>query len=319
MLNVLIIDDVHPLLMQNLEKQGIAYAYRPEIHRAEILAIISAYSGLVVRSKTKIDAELIAAASSLVFIARAGSGMDNVDVPSAEAKGITLINVPEANSDAVGEHTIGMLLTLLNNLNRADRQVRNHIWQREANRGIELKGKTVGIIGYGYTGSAVARKLKGFECRIIAYDKYKQGFGNSEVQEADMPTIFEQADILSLHVPLTAETHGMVNEEFLASFRKKIVLLNLSRGKVVNLSALTQAIRSGAVIGSALDVLENEKLNTLTPEQQEWFDYLIHSEQTVLTPHIGGWTHESYEKISFFLSNKISYLANRLAENKLKT
>lgn len=245
--------------------------------------------------------------------------MDNVDEEYATQNGIELINVPEANSDAVGEHTIGLLLNLLNNIQRADREVRQHIWNREENRGIELKNKTVAIIGYGHTGSAVAKKLRGFECRILAYDKFKSGFGHDDVQETDMQTIFNEADVVTFHIPLTSETDGLVNHSYLSAFRKNIILLNLSRGKVVQLSALVNAMQQGKVVACALDVLENEKLHTLTPDQQQWFDYLTGSQQTVLTPHIGGWTHESFEKISFFLSNKISYLANRLAEKKLKT
>lgn len=315
---VLIIDDVHPLLLENLQKDNIAYDYYPEIDRPGVLDIIAQYTGLVVRSKTRIDAELIHAGTKLKFIARAGSGMDNVDETTAQSKGIQLINVPEANSDAVGEHTVGMLLMLLNHLNRADQEVRNHIWKREANRGMELKGKTVAIIGYGHTGMAVAKKLSGFDCRLIAYDKYKNNFTDNYVSEVDMATVFQEADIISFHIPLTDETFYLVNDDYINMFSKNIVLLNLSRGKVVKLNALVEAIRKGKIVASGLDVLENERLDTLSVEQQRWFDYLIHSNQTVLTPHIGGWTNESYEKISFFLSNKISYLANGLEKKDLK-
>lgn len=309
-------DDVHPDLFTELDKNGLEYNYRPDIHATEIPALLTDYEGMILRSKIKVDKDLLEKAPRLKWIARAGSGLDNIDEAYARSRNIELINVPEANADAVAEHTIGMMLGVMNNLGRADREVRQGIWQREANRGIELKGKTVAIIGLGHTGSAVARRLSGFGVQVLAYDKYKTNYANQYAYEASMERIFEEADVLTLHVPLTDETRYLVNCDYLAKFKKDIILLNLSRGKVVKLAHLVQALESGKVKAAALDVLENENLQTLSDEERLCFDYLCASGKTLLSPHIGGWTFESYQKISFFLSNKISYLANGFGKDE---
>jgi len=231
---------------------------------------------------------------------------------------VELVNAPEANADAVGEHTVGMLLAVMLNLVKADTEVRKMQWNREANRGVELKGKTVALIGYGHTGKAVAKKLSGFEVTVLAYDKYLKNYGDIYASEATMADIFEQADIVSLHIPLTEETFHLIDADYINQFKKRVVLLNLSRGKVVNQHYLVKALAEEKVKACALDVLENENLKQLSEEEEKTFTELVENNKVVLAPHIGGWTHESYKKISFFLSNKISCLADKFTENGWK-
>ncbi|RKX19205.1 MAG: phosphoglycerate dehydrogenase, partial [Candidatus Zixiibacteriota bacterium] len=238
----IIIDDVHPILITELEKSGITCHYHPQITRNELLTIIHQYTGLVVRSKTPIDRELIDAASNLKIIGRYGAGMENIDTDYAESKGIVCLNAPEGNRNAVAEHTIGLLFALLNKICIANHQIKNGIWDRNNNWGQEITGKTIGIIGYGNTGSTFAKKLQGFDVTLLAYDKYKSGFGNEFVRETDMETIFAEADILSLHIPLTTETNNLVNRNFIEQFQKPFILLNTSRGQIVNTSDLVAAI-----------------------------------------------------------------------------
>lgn len=231
--------------------------------------------------------------------------MDNVDEDFARNMGIKCINAGEANSDAVGEHTLGMLLGLMHKIAKGDREVRRKLWDREGNRGLEIKGKTIGIIGYGNTGSAVAAKLKGFGVRVLAYDKYKTGFSNDSVTETNLQTIFEEADILTIHVPLDSHTRFMVNSEFIHSFVRNFYLLNLSRGAVVNTKNVIEALDSGKILGFAADVLENEKPGTMGVSDLEWFENLTVRDNVLVTPHVAGWTIESYVKISEVLADKI--------------
>jgi D-3-phosphoglycerate dehydrogenase len=253
---------------------------------------------LILNSKVNVDARLLAAAPHLRMVCRAGVGMDHFDLPLLESKGILAVNTPGANAIPVGEQTVGMLLCLLHHIARADRQVRAFQWLREENRGTELHAKTVGIIGFGHTGSAVARNLSGFGCRILAYDKYKQGYAPAYVQESNLEQITAEADVLTFHVPLTPETQGWGSADFLGRFRKPIYLLNLSRGPVVPLAGLLAAMQAGDVVAAGLDVLENEKMETLTPAQRSAMEALMASNRVVFTPHIGGWSHESYARIS---------------------
>jgi D-3-phosphoglycerate dehydrogenase len=246
-------------------------------------------------------------AKSLRFICRAGAGMDNIDESYANEKRITLINAPEGNMDAVGEHTVGMLLSLMNNFNRADAEIRKGVWKREANRGYELKGKTVGIVGYGFMGKSFAKKLSGFEVNVIAYDKYKTGFSDQYVREVSMEEIVKHSDVLSLHVPLTSETNGLVNDEYLFHFKKPIFLLNTSRGKVVKTQAVLNAIKAGKILGAGLDVLEVEKFPALG--EQPWFDELRKSGKVLLTPHVAGWTFDSYRRISEVMAEKLAKIS----------
>jgi len=305
---VLIIDDVHALLINGLQKLNYNVTYLPAITRQEILQIIAPFQVLVVRTKTNIDAEILNAANNLKVIARAGSGLDNIDIEIAEQKGIYCFNAGQANADAVGEHALGMLLSLMRNLNKADNEVRNKIWDREGNRGFELNGKTVGIIGFGNTGKAFAKKLAGFDVNILAYDKYLKNYSNQNANEATLAQIFEESDILSLHIPLTTETQNWIDHSFITKFKKNIYLINVCRGGVLNMPQTIDNIDSGKIIGACFDVLENEKLLNLSNPQQKDFDYLINKQNVVLSPHIAGWTFESYEKIAQTILSKLTNL-----------
>jgi D-3-phosphoglycerate dehydrogenase len=301
--NILIVDDVHPVFMEQAEALGFVCDYQPLIKKDEALQMLPDYQGLVIRSKFRVDAKILDLATNLQFICRAGAGMDNIDEAYALQKGIYLINAPEGNMDAVGEHAVGLILALINNFRRADAEIRDGIWKREANRGYELKGKTVGIIGYGFMGHSLARKLSGFEVNVIAFDKYKTGFSDLYAREVSMEEIVRQSDVLSLHVPLTTETKGLVDDEYLFHFRKPIFLINTSRGPVVNTQAVLRAIESGKVLGAGLDVLEVEKFPALA--EQPWYEALRHSEKVLLTPHIAGWTFDSYRRISEVMAEKL--------------
>jgi D-3-phosphoglycerate dehydrogenase len=301
--NILIVDDIHPVFMEEAETMGYHCDYQPLIRPDETLQIIGNYTGLVMRSKFKLNRQYLDAGKNLRFVCRAGAGMDNIDESYAAEKGIILINAPEGNADAVGEHAVGLLLALMNNFNIADEQIRAGSWQREANRGYELKGKTVGIVGYGFMGHSFARKLSGFEVNVIAYDKYKTGFSDQYAREVSMEEIVKHSDVLSLHIPLTGETNGMVDEEYLFHFKKPIFLINTARGKVVQTKAVLNAIKQGKILGAGLDVLETEKFPALAG--QEWFDELRQSGKVILTPHVAGWTFDSYRKISEVMAEKL--------------
>jgi len=305
--NVLIVDEVHNVLLQSFDKNNIKYSYLPNITLDETINIISKYTGIIIRSKFKIDKKFINKATNLKIIGRVGAGLENIDVKYCNTKNIKVVNSPEGNRDAVGEHAIGMLLSLFNKLKNADTQIRNGIWDREINRGLELSGKTVGIIGYGNMGSAFAEKLSGFNVNVIAYDKYKNNFSNKFVKEVSLNEIFNKADILSLHTPLTEETKYLINTEFINKFRKKIYIINTARGASLNINNLVIAIKSGKVLGACLDVLEYENLNfenIITKNESEDFSYLLKSERVILSPHIAGWTNQSYIKISQIIADK---------------
>ena len=302
-MKILFIDTVHPFLKQELEKQNhicdTAYAKS----KAEIQEIINKYQGIIIRSRFKIDKEFIDCSSNLQFIARAGSGLENIDVEYAESKKIQCYNAPEGNRQAVAEHALGMLLSLFNNLNTADQEVRNGTWERERNRGIELAGKTIGMIGYGNNGSAFSEVLKGFNVKLLVYDKYLKDYP----YKSSMESIYKEADIVSLHIPLTEETTYLVNNNFINSFAKNFYLINTARGKCVNTKNLATALENGKIKGACLDVLECEKTsfenlsNGLTTDMQ----YLIDSKKTILSPHVAGWTTESNVKIAEVLLDKI--------------
>jgi D-3-phosphoglycerate dehydrogenase len=304
--NILIVDDIHLIFVEQAEALGYTCDYRPDIYPADALSIIADYTGLLIRSKLQVDKAVLDTATNLRFICRAGAGMDNIDEDYATSKGIHLINAPEGNSDAVGEHAIGMLLSLMNNFNRADAEIRAGEWKREANRGFELKGKTVGIIGYGHMGQSFARKLSGFEVNVIAYDKYRTNFSDRYAREVSMEEIVKHSDVLSLHIPLTNETSGMVDDEYLFHFKKPIFLINTARGKVVQTQAVLNAIKQGKILGAALDVLEVEKFPALA--EQAWFNELKQSGKVLLTPHVAGWTFDSYRKLSEVLAQKLASL-----------
>jgi D-3-phosphoglycerate dehydrogenase len=306
---VLFVDSTHDKLPKKLTQSGFICDYQPDIKPNEIITIIPKYDGIIIRSKIKIDKNIIDAAKNLKFIGRVGAGLENIDVEYAEQKEIRCFSSPEGNRDAVGEHTLGMLLTLFNNILKADFEVRSGKWIREGNRGLEIKGKTIGIIGYGNMGSAFAQRLKGFEANVIAYDKYKYNYSDEFVTEKRLEDIFEQTDILSIHVPLTEETQFMVNHEFINLFKKDIYILNTARGKVLKTDDLVKNIKLGKVLGAALDVLEYEQTSFerlhSANDLPETFQYLIETNKVVLTPHIAGWTHESNIKLSEILADKI--------------
>jgi D-3-phosphoglycerate dehydrogenase len=314
MIKVAFIDSVHPSLQQELEKSGFQCDMLYDLKNDEIISKLHEYDGAVIRSKFKTDKTIIDKAAKLKFIARAGAGMENIDVAYAESKGIKCLHAPEGNRDAVGEQAVGMLLMLFNNLLRADKEVRQGKWIREGNRGIELMGKTVGIIGYGNMGSSFAQRLKGFGVKVLAHDKYKKGFGDEFVKEASLEEIFSEADVLSLHIPLTDETRNMVNDAFINKFRKDIYIINTARGKVLNTADLVKNMRSGKVKGACLDVLEYEAVSFEhidASQLPEPFQYLVSSDKVVLSPHIAGWTHESNEKIALALAHKIRELFSK--------
>jgi D-3-phosphoglycerate dehydrogenase len=305
---VLFIDSNHSLLHETLEKAGIRCDLNYNWSKEEITANIHLYDGVVIRSKIKITKEIIDKASRLKFIARAGAGMENIDVVYAESKGIKCLHAPEGNRDAVAEHAIGMLLNLFNNISRADREVREGKWIREGNRGVELMGKTVGIIGYGNMGSAFAERLCGFGVNILVYDKYKKNFGTDKIKETSLEEIFAEADILSLHTPLTDETEYLINDGFIQKFRKNVYIINTARGKCLNTADLVKNIGSGKVLGACLDVLEYEMVsfeNLDASSLPEAFRDLVKSDKVILSSHIAGWTHESNEKIAKVLAAKI--------------
>ncbi len=305
----LVIDKMHESIIPLLEELNFQVDYRPDIERNEILENIHEYHGLVVRSKTAIDEEMIGKAAKLKFVARAGAGIDQLDVESLERRKIIIVNAPEGNRDALAEHTVGMLLSLFNKIHLADRQVRSGVWDREGNRGVELKSKIVGLIGFGFMGKAFAQRLSSFGCTIIAYDKYLENYGTSTVQQASLEEIWESADVLSMHVPLTKTTRAMVNDAFIDKFKKPFYFVNTARGEVAPFSSIYNGLSTGKILGAALDVLENEKIEQLSLEQKRYFDAIAQSEKVILTPHVAGWTFESYKKINQVLADKIKKLA----------
>ncbi|MFD1166180.1 NAD(P)-dependent oxidoreductase [Sphingobacterium daejeonense] len=308
-MNILIVDDIHEILLEKLRKAGVKFNYQPEIDKIGAEKLIPEYDGLIIRSKFQVDKDFIDLNPSLKMIGRAGAGMDNIDESYAESKGIKLIPANEGNRDAVGEHMIGMLLSLMNNLNRGDKEVRTGLWKREENRGYELKGRTVALIGYGHNGKAMAKKLSGFDVNVIAYDKYKTGFSDQYATEVSMEEVVKRADVLSFHIPLTRETRGMVDDEYLYHFRKPIFFLMGARGGIVNIPAVLKKLDEGKIIGAAFDVLPIEKFPSLA--DQDWYQDLINRENVLLSPHVAGWTFESYYKLSDVLADKIISQLNK--------
>jgi D-3-phosphoglycerate dehydrogenase len=317
-MKILLLDTVNPHLIKRLKGLGCQVDEDYQSTPQEILSKINAYQGLVIRSRFPLKAKFIAQAQNLQFIARVGAGLENIDLQAAADANISVFKAPEGNRHAVAEHALGMLLSLFNNLKRADAEVRQGIWRREENRGYELRGKTVAIIGFGYMGSAMAKKLTGFDCRVVAYDKYKTNYATQGVEELSLAQVQAAADVVSLHVPQSEETSGWVNADFLAAFKKDIYLLNTARGKSVVTQALVNALESGKVKGACLDVLEYEKSsfeNMFSQNLPEAFDYLIKSDKVLLSPHIAGWTFESdiamveviAAKIEVFLKEKKYY------------
>lgn len=306
---ILIVDKLHPVFKEEALKLGFLVDDFPDFTREQTLQALPEYHGIAVRTKFRIDQEMLDRGSNLEFVARAGAGLDNIEVAYAEKKGLALLNAPEGNRDAVAEHAIGMLLSLLNNLRKSDMEVRNGLWDREGNRGLELKGRTVGIIGYGFMGQCFARKLKSFDVNVIAYDKYKTGFTDEFASEVSMEQIVRQSDVLSLHIPLTRETRLLVDDEYLFHLRKPIFFINTARGEIVNTLSVLKAIRAGKILGAGLDVLEVEKFPSLN--QQDWYLELIKEGRVLLSPHVAGWSVESFQRISEVLAEKLKQLTEK--------
>lgn len=305
---VLFIDTAHPCLWDELTRLGFICDHFPSFRREEYKAVLADYTGIIIRNKIRLDQDFLSCANNLRFIARVGAGMEGIDVAYASQHGIACLNAPEGNRDALAEHTLGMILALFNHLLKADAQVRNGIWDRAGNRGTELMGKTIGIIGYGNMGSAFARRLKGFQAEVLAWDKYKKGYGDDCVKETTMEELRMKCDLVSLHVPLTGETRCMVDDPFIQSFRKNFFLVNTSRGQVVKTADLVRNLDSGKILGAALDVLEWEddtfeglKLNT----GDTLFQNLVRRDNVIFSPHVAGNSDESPFKMAKVIVGKI--------------
>lgn len=306
---VLFLDTVHPVLEEKLTADGYLCEHDYTCSIDQLHDKINQYNGLVIRSRLLIDEPLLTKASQLSFIARSGSGLENIDVEYAKSKGIKCFNSPEGNRDAVGEHALGMLLSLLNHIHKGDSEVRKLQWKREENRGMEIGGKTIGIIGYGNTGKSFAKKVSGFSCEVLTYDRYVENAGDLNARQTNLDELFERADIVSVHIPYNKENHYFINSAFLSSFKKNIYLINTSRGKVLDTNDLVSMLKNGKVTGACLDVLEFEKYSFEDVDIGSVPDslaYLMTSGNVVLTPHVAGWTKESYYKLSNVLYDKIS-------------
>lgn len=303
---VLITDKVDDLLIHGLQKLGYECDFRVGISQDEVDRIIYQFAGIVITTKTTLYKSTLEKAAKLKWIARAGSGLEIVDVVFAKSKNINCINSPEGNRNSVGEHALGLLLAITHNIVRSSKQTEKLIWNVEENRVTEIAGMTIGIIGYGNSGSSFAEKLKMFGVKILAYDKYKTNFGNEFVKECKLKDLFEQCDVVSLHVPLTNETNHLANENFFNSFKKKIYFLNTSRGKVVDTSALLRAIINEKIIGAGLDVLENENFSSLTSTEKSVLEQLIQTGKTIITPHVAGKSFTSQKRFAEVLLCKIT-------------
>ena len=306
-MKILHLDKNHSLLIEQLTKAGYKNEEDYTSSKSDIEQIISGYDGIVIRSRFKFDRTFIDAGTNLKFIARVGAGLESIDIPYAESKGITLISAPEGNCNAVGEHTLGMLLSLFNKLNKADFEVKKGKWNREVNRGIELDGKTVGIIGYGNMGKAFSKKLQGFDCKVICYD-IKEDVGDKNATQVSLITFQKEVDVVSLHIPWTPLTNRMINSDFINQFSKAFWLLNTARGKSVVTSDLVLALKKGQLLGAGLDVLEFEKSSfelLFSNKIPASLSELLSMENVILSPHIAGWTIESKEKLAQVIVDKI--------------
>lgn len=306
--HVLITDYVDPVLITGLKKLNFQVTYAPEIKLDTVHQVIGSFVGIVINTKIKTDKSLLEKGGQLRFVARLGSGKDIIDLNAAEELGVHVITSPEGNRNAVAEHAMGMLLALANNILRADREIRSFYWNRERNRGFELAGKTIGIIGFGNTGRAFAEKFENWRTSVLSYDKYKEQYATDLrfVTETNLQEIQQKADVISFHLPLTEETHHMLNSEFITRCKDGVIIVNTSRGKVIDEEALIEGLRSGKIAGACLDVFENEKTETHTKKDQKRYAELYEMDCTVLTPHVAGWTRESKRKIAETILEKVA-------------
>lgn len=305
---VIFIDSVHEILWERLEKKGFQCVDAIDLPEDQVKGLIIDAFGLVIRARFQLNESFLKECKQLQFIARSGSGLENIDTSYCERKGISVFNSPEGNRNAVAEHALGMTLSLFNKITKADREVRQGLWDREGNRGIELDGKTVGIIGFGNNGSAFAKKLRGFDCKILVYDKYKSGFSDGQISETTLENVFHQAEVISFHIPQNEETIYFMNDSFVSEMKNPFYLLNLSRGKIVQTSALVSGLKSGKILGACLDVLEYESSSfstSFTDSLPDDIQYLFQSDKVLFSPHVAGWTEESYYKLSSVLADKI--------------
>ncbi|MEY2868526.1 MAG: hypothetical protein RIR01_981 [Bacteroidota bacterium] len=313
-IKILHIDSNHPVLMQQLQQLGFENHEDFKSSKEIIESKIQDYHGIVIRSRFKIDKTFIDKAINLQFIARVGAGLESIDCDYAASKNIALIAAPEGNRNAVAEHSLGMILSLFNNMNRADREIRAGHWNRESNRGHELDGKTVGIIGYGNMGKWFAKKLRGFDVEVLCYD-IKENVGDENARQVSLTELQQKTDVLSLHLPWTPETDKMVNTDFINAFTKAFWILNTSRGKNIVTADLVEALQSKKILGAGLDVLEYEKLSfeTLFQEKNtpEAFQYLLNADNVLLSPHVAGWTFESHERLAQTIVDKIKALYSK--------
>lgn len=305
---ILITAKAHPILIDSFEQNGYKVLYAPEITYEDLLQKINIVTGLVVTTRLKIDKAIIDAAINLKWIARLGSGMELIDTNYAVKNNIACISSPEGNCNAVAEHAVGLLLAAKNNIVKSVQEVKEKKWIRDANRGVEIAGNTIGIIGYGNTGHAFAKLISVFGGTILAHDKYKNDFGGKLVREAELEQISKYADIISFHLPLADDTKHIANDAFFDGLQNKPFILNTSRGNIIETSALINALKNGKICGAALDVLENENLEKLTETQKEHLDYLLQNEKVLITPHIAGYTNEAFLKMSTVILQKLKAL-----------